>query len=106
MKIYSIKGLRKERKPKIQFSKKICLFSMFVVMFSLILNGTLAWFYREPLSDVTIVVIGTFGGFVTSGYFVLCAYRDGSLNKNGLCVDEEKRTKQYMEKPGEVEPSI
>ncbi|MCL2084868.1 MAG: hypothetical protein FWH06_06405 [Oscillospiraceae bacterium] len=66
-----------------QFSKKICLFAMALTTAVLLGNFVLAWFGRETLSDVAIAVIGTFGGFITCGYFALSGARDCSANKHG-----------------------
>lgn len=68
-------------KTKMQFSKKICLFAMILVCIVLIGNFILAWNDKQTLSDVAITVIGTFGGFVTTGYFALSGARDCSKNK-------------------------
>ena len=65
-----------------EFSKKICVFSMALVCAALLISYHLAWNEKPPLSDVAIAVIGTFGGFVTSGYFTLQGVRHCSLNKH------------------------
>jgi len=71
----------KDRK-KLQFSQKICIAGMVLVYLAWFVNGVLLWFGKEPMSDVTIAIIATFGGFATGGYFALCGVRDCSKNKH------------------------
>jgi uncharacterized membrane protein (DUF485 family) len=80
----------KTKKPKIQFSKQICVISLVFVGFMLLANVALAWFGRQLLDNITVATIGTFGGFTTTGYFALSAVRDCSKNKHN--ITENKTT--------------
>lgn len=73
-----------------QFSQLICKYSLWLVAVTVGGNFVLSWFGKELLSDVTIAVISTFGGFVTCGYYALCFGRDNSKNKYGSGVSEHE----------------
>ena len=66
---------------KMQFSQKICVYGVILVTMAWFANFILLWNGREPMSDVTMTIITTFGGFATGGYFALSGVRDCSLNK-------------------------
>ncbi len=75
----------------IQFSKKIVIFSVFIVCAVLAGNFFLSWFGKETLSDVAVAVITMYGGFTTGGYFALTGCRDVSVNKYNRWVEEENK---------------
>jgi hypothetical protein len=83
-----VKKNNKINKKKMQFSKKVAVFSLFLVFYSVNLSAILSAFGKEPLSDITIAVIGTFGGFAVGGYYALSGARDCSLNKNHVELDK------------------
>ena len=70
-----------KKKNKIQFSKKVVLYSMALVPLTILGNFILAWYNRETLSEMTIAVITSFSAFITGGYFALSGVRDCSKNK-------------------------
>lgn len=70
-------------KPKkMQFSKKICVYGMMLVTGTIACNVLLSLLNCATLSDVTMTVVTTFGGFATGGYFALSGVRDCSKNKH------------------------
>ena len=71
-------------KKKMQFSKKVVIYSMLLVPLTIFGNFILAWFGRETLSDMTIAVITSFSAFITGGYFALSGVRDCSKNKHHI----------------------
>lgn len=73
-----------KKKVKIQFSKKVVVYSMGLVALTILGNFILAWCGRETLSEMTIAVITTFSAFITGGYFTLSGVRDCSKNKHGI----------------------
>lgn len=75
---------KKNGKKKMQFSKKVVIYSMLLVVFTIIGNFILAWFGRETLSEMTIAVITSFSAFITGGYFALSGVRDCSKNKYNI----------------------
>lgn len=74
----------KKEKKKMQFSKKVVVYAMLLVVFTIIGNFILAWFGRETLSEMTIAVITSFSAFITGGYFALSGVRDCSKNKHHI----------------------
>ena len=70
-----------KKKNKIQFSKKVVIYSMALVPLTILGNFILAWCGRETLSEMTIAVITSFSAFITGGYFTLSGVRDCSKNK-------------------------
>lgn len=77
-----------DKKSKMQFSKKICVYGMFLVTITILGNFMLIWFGRDALSDMAISVVSMFGGFATGGYFALSGVRDCSVNKYGNRSDQ------------------
>jgi hypothetical protein len=73
-----------KEKLKIQFSKKVVIYSMTLVPLTILGNFILAWCGRETLSEMTIAVITSFSAFITGGYFALSGVRDCSKNKHGI----------------------
>lgn len=73
---------------KIQFSKKVVIYSMALVPLTIIGNFMLSWFKKETLSEMTIAVITSFSAFITGGYFALSSVRDCSKNKHGITLEE------------------
>lgn len=69
---------------KIQFSKKVVIYSMALVPLTIFGNFMLSWFGKETLSEMTIAVITSFSAFITGGYFALSGVRDCSKNKHGI----------------------
>lgn len=84
-------------KKKLEFSKKMVIAAYAVVILCILSSVTLSFFDKEPLSDITMAVITCFGGFVTSGYFLLSGSRDNSKNKYGITQYEFKCRKQEQE---------
>jgi len=82
--ISEYKKSRKKERNKMQFSQKICVFGLSLILAAWLGNGLLLWFGREAMSDVTIAIITMFGGFATGGYFALSGVRDCSKNKWGI----------------------
>jgi len=78
------KKLLRRKKKKLQFSQKICVFGLILIVAVVAANFILLWFGREPMTDVTTISITVFGGFATGGYFALCGVRDCSKNKHGI----------------------
>lgn len=76
--------MAKKEKKQVQFSKKVVVYSMLLVVFTIIGNFILAWFGRETLSEMTIAVITSFSAFITGGYFALSGVRDCSKNKYNI----------------------
>lgn len=74
----------KKKKEKIQFSKKVVVYSMTLVPLTILGNFILAWCGRETLSEMTIAVITSFSAFITGGYFALSGARDCSKNKHHI----------------------
>lgn len=74
-------------KKKMQFSQKVCVFGLILVTAAWLGNFILLLFGREPMSDVVIAIITTFGGFATGGYFALSGVKDCSKNKHGIKED-------------------
>lgn len=72
------------KKKKIQFSKKVVLYSMTLVTLTVLGNFILAWCGKETLSEMTIAVITSFSAFITGGYFALSGARDCSKNKHHI----------------------
>ena len=75
------KKLLQRNYKKMQFSQKICVFGLILIVAVTAANFILLWFGREPMTDVTTIAITVFGGFATGGYFALSGVRDCSLNK-------------------------
>ena len=72
------------KKKKVQFSKKVVVYSMALVPFTILGNFILAWFGKQTLSDMAVAVISSFSAFITGGYFTLSGVRDCSKNKHGI----------------------
>jgi len=81
--------LLRRKKKKMQFSQKICVFGLVLIVAVIAANFILLWFGREPMTDVTTISITVFGGFATGGYFALCGVRDCSKNKHKIKEGEE-----------------
>ena len=77
----------KKYKKRMQFSQKICVFGLFLIVAVIAGNFALLWFDHEPMTDVAIIAITVFGGFATGGYFALSGIRDCSKNKHGIKED-------------------
>lgn len=75
---------KKNKTAKVQFSKKVVIYSMALVPLTILGNFILAWFGRETLSEMTIAVITSFSAFITGGYFALSGVRDCSKNKHHI----------------------
>lgn len=75
---------KKFKKKRIQFSKKVVLYSMALIPLTILGNFILAWSGRETLSEMTIAVITSFSAFITGGYFALSGVRDCSKNKHHI----------------------
>jgi hypothetical protein len=73
-----------KEKLKIQFSKKVVIYSMTLVPLTIFGNCFLAWWGRETLSEMTIAVITSFSAFITGCYFALSGVRDCSKSKHGI----------------------
>lgn len=73
-----------KKKNKIQFSKKVVIYSMALVPLTILGNFILAWCGRATLSEMTIAVITSFSAFITGGYFALSGARDCSKNKHHI----------------------
>ena len=57
---------------------------------------------RGSMKEVVAIVLSLitlFTVFINGGYITQNIFRDTSLNKHGLFVDEDARSKQYMDKP-------
>jgi hypothetical protein len=80
--------LYKQKQRKKQFSKRICIFGLALIVAVIAANFILLWLGREPMTDVTTIAITVFGGFATGGYFALCAVRDCSKNKHKINFEE------------------
>lgn len=76
--------MAKDETKKVQFSKKVVVYSMLLVVFTIIGNFVLAWFGKETLSEMTIAVVTSFSAFITGGYFALSGARDCSKNKYNI----------------------
>ncbi|GHU95800.1 hypothetical protein FACS1894208_09280 [Clostridia bacterium] len=76
--------MKKRHKRKRQFSKCVCIFGL--VLISIWLAGVflLAWFDKNPLDATTNIIVMTFGGFATGGYYALAGVRDCSKNRNNF----------------------
>ena len=74
-------------KKRMQFSQKICVFGLILIVAVIAANFALLWFGHEPMTDVTTISISVFGGFATGGYFALSGIRDCSKNKHGIKED-------------------
>ena len=94
------------KKKRLQFSQKITLFSaifsMAIVVAVLIADFILLWFDKQSMSEVTIIVITTFGGITSTltfgGYCALSCIRDMSLNKKEWKIQEyTKENKEETE---------
>jgi hypothetical protein len=96
VKLISSKGTKKPKK-KMQFSKKIALFAMILVTWTVVGDQILVWFGKEPLGETARAVISLFGGFVVTGQFALEGVRDTSLNRHKIHIDGED--KHFIEPP-------
>ena len=76
-----------KKQNKVQFSKKVVIYSMALVPLTILGNFLLAWFDKPTLSEMTIAVITSFSAFITGGYFTLSGVRDCSMNKHGVKED-------------------
>lgn len=106
MRVYSKRGSRAARKPKIQFSKDMCLRSWWLMAISVVvcLGGEffLQYTARGSMREIVTVVLSliTFVTvFINGGYICQNIFRDTSLNKNGIHVDEDNGEKYYMVDP-------
>lgn len=77
------------KKNKIQISQILCFFSMGLAFYCINLSGILSFLGREPLSDITITVIGLLTTVVNIGYFALSGARDCSRNKHANKLKNE-----------------
>lgn len=73
-----------KKEKKMQFSKKVVLYAMALVPFTILGNFLLAWYGKQTLSEMVIAVITSFSAFITGGYFALSGARDCSKNKHGI----------------------
>ena len=73
-----------KKKKRMQFSKKVVIYSMALVPLTILGNFILAWCGRETLSEMTVAVITSFSAFITGGYFALSGARDCSKNKHHI----------------------
>ena len=92
--VYSRRGARAEKKPKIQFSKKMCLRSWWLMAFSVAacVGGEFFLQYadRGSMREVVTVVLSLISFvtlFVNGGYVTQNIFRDTSLNKHGIHTD-------------------
>lgn len=67
----------------------MAIISVCLVFYAINLSALLSSFNKEPLSDMTITVIGTFGAFAVGGYFTLTGVRDCSLNKHNIDLNKQ-----------------
>lgn len=81
-------GKGEHSRKRLEFSQKHVLFANFLVFYVVTLSAILAFLDKIPISDVTIQVIATYGGFATGGYFALCGWRHHSKNKHGVTHGE------------------
>ena len=79
--IFDVSLLKKIYNKRMQFSQKICVFGLCLIVAVIAANFILLWFGREAMTDVTTISITVFGGFATCGYFALSGVRDCSLNR-------------------------
>jgi hypothetical protein len=98
---------RREKKPKIQFSKDMCLRSWWLMAISVFvcIGGEffLQFTYRGSMREIVTVVLSliTFVTvFINGGYITQNIFRDTSLNKYGIHVHEEEGHKHFMDKAG------
>jgi hypothetical protein len=107
MMIY-LKRKTKAKKPRspIQFSKAMCLRSWWLMAIgaAVCLGGEffLQYTARGSMREVVSVALSliTFStAFINGGYITQNIFRDTSLNKNGIYVDEDHKSKHYIEKP-------
>ena len=105
MKLYSSRGSRNKQKPKIQFSKNMCLRSWWLMTLSVVicLGGEffLQYTARGSMREIVTVVLSLISFvtiFINGGYITQNIFRDTSLNKHGIYLDEESGEKQFMEK--------
>ena len=73
-----------KKQNKVQFSKKVVIYSMALVPLTILGNFILAWLNKLTLSEMTIAVISSFRAFITGGYFTLSGVRHCSKNKHGI----------------------
>ena len=83
-------ALYRQKQKRMQFSQKICVFGLILVLLAWAGNFLLLWFGREPMNDITIAIITMFGGFATCGYFMLAGVRDCSRNKYKIKINKEE----------------
>ena len=85
MKITKRKPIRKAKsentKEPMPTSKKVLWFSLTFCVAAWTANFILAWLGKQQVSDVTMAAVYVFGGFVTTDYFALSGFRNGSINK-------------------------
>ena len=82
----------KSPKPrqKMQFSKKLCVFSCLFVVLIWLGNFMLLLLGREQINDSVSIGFTIFGGFVTGGYYTLSGARDCSKNKHGIRDEDDQ----------------
>jgi hypothetical protein len=103
------KKKRKKAKPKIQFSKEICVRSWWLMAatVAVCLSGEFAlqWTGKGSMREVVTIVLSLISfvvTFVQGGYITQNIFRDVSLNKNGIHLPEAG-DKHYIE-PAGVQP--
>lgn len=91
-------------KPKMQFSKNMCLRSWWLMTISVFVciggefflqytsRGSMREIVTIALAIISFVTVFFQGGYITQNIF-----RDVSLNKHGIYVDEENKDKYYMD---------
>ena len=73
-----------KKKKRMQFSQKICVFGLVLIVAVIAANFALLWFEHDPMTDIVVLAITVFGGFATGGYFALSGIRDCSKNKHRI----------------------
>jgi hypothetical protein len=100
------------KKPAIQFSKKLCMRSWwlmaFAVVFCMVGEFVLQLAGRGSMIEVVTVVLSLISFvtvFIQGGYITQNVLRDTSLNKHGIHLHEGEHHKHYMEKPSVEQPA-
>jgi drug/metabolite transporter (DMT)-like permease len=109
MRLVSRGGARAQRNPKMQFSKKMCVKSWYLMAISVIvcLGGEffLQFTGKGSMSEIVAVVLSLitfFTVFINGGYITQNIFRDTSLNKHGIHVHQDDGIKYYMSRHDDV----
>lgn len=77
------------KKRKLQISQVLCFFSMFLTLYAITISAWLSYNDKQPLSEITITVVGLLTTLVNLGYFTLSGARD--LSKDKCKIKEDKQ---------------